>query len=405
MTHIQIQFLLLVLSFMIQYSEGDITEISTFCHENGLKLISIQEPFKINRKFQLMKALFKNGSMVTSQEDQEATEIYFDDSCNNETFEKILNRRILKSILVTKQSNLDCLEQFLQQSKKSSSFYLALEQIQNSPLKWFHFLTLQNSSQVVKNQVTFDDFGRIKKIHNLQGLQIIATALSWPPSIIVEDCNRFGRACKTKHGFLVDLMNIWSAQLNFTWDIYKDVNNDWGEKPKSGHFDKTANWTGVFGDVVTGRYHLSLTEWIWFPIRDPILDFVPITKDRFVLAIDPRPPSVDFTLFLRPFRAESWNAIMLILVLVSLILLGSHYLSQKVENDSSRKITVFFSWFFFVLINAFYGGALTMFFTSEPTLPFTNLQQVLKALPDWTLVHMKGNDALFQVPADQVHHP
>ena len=37
----------------------------------------------------------------------------------------------------------------------------------------------------------------------------------------------------------------------------------------------------------------------------------------------------------------------------------------------------------FVLLNAFYGGALTMFFTSAPTLPFGDLEAAVKAYPEW----------------------
>jgi hypothetical protein len=40
---------------------------------------------------------------------------------------------------------------------------------------------------------------------------------------------------------------------------------------------------------------------------------------------------------------------------------------------------------FFVLLNAFYGGALTMFFTSEITIPFNNIYEVMRAYPSWNL--------------------
>ena len=38
-------------------------------------------------------------------------------------------------------------------------------------------------------------------------------------------------------------------------------------------------------------------------------------------------------------------------------------------------------WYFFLLFNAFYGGALTMFFTSSPDLPFSDIRQVMQAYP------------------------
>ena len=36
------------------------------------------------------------------------------------------------------------------------------------------------------------------------------------------------------------------------------------------------------GDVVTGKYQLSLNSWSWFSKRDPLLDFVPVSKKRKV---------------------------------------------------------------------------------------------------------------------------
>ena len=38
-------------------------------------------------------------------------------------------------------------------------------------------------------------------------------------------------------------------------------------------------------------------------------------------------------------------------------------------------------WYFFTLLNAYYGGALTMFFTSEVALPFDNVREVREQFP------------------------
>lgn len=49
-------------------------------------------------------------------------------------------------------------------------------------------------------------------------------------------------------------------------------------------------------------------------------------------------------------------------------------------------------WYFFVLLNAFYGGALTMFFTSVASIPFENVRDVMRAYPEWNLLMLKGNE-------------
>ena len=57
------------------------------------------------------------------------------------------------------------------------------------------------------------------------------------------------------------------------------------------------------------------------------------------------------------------------------------------------------AWYFFVLLNAFYGGALTMFFTSEITIPFNDIRDVIRSYPDWKLQILTGSDALYQPKA------
>ena len=47
------------------------------------------------------------------------------------------------------------------------------------------------------------------------------------------------------------------------------------------------------------------------------------------------------------------------------------------------------------MINAYYGGALTMFFTSELTIPFDSIEDVMRNYPDWNLKFMEGNDVHF----------
>ena len=59
-------------------------------------------------------------------------------------------------------------------------------------------------------------------------------------------------------------------------------------------------------------------------------------------------------------------------------------------------------WIFFVLLNAFYCGALTMFFSSEFRIPFISIEDVMNAYPSWKLKMLNGNDVHFQYKAIQV---
>ena len=56
------------------------------------------------------------------------------------------------------------------------------------------------------------------------------------------------------------------------------------------------------GDVITGKYHMSLSSWLWPIERDPMLDHVPVVRDNEILVLSPTPPSFDLFLYIKPFR-------------------------------------------------------------------------------------------------------
>jgi hypothetical protein len=56
-------------------------------------------------------------------------------------------------------------------------------------------------------------------------------------------------------------------------------------------------------------------------------------------------------------------------------------------------------WIFYVMLSAFYGGAMTMFFTSTAQINLNNIVEVIRAYPDWNLVFLKGNGAKFALKA------
>lgn len=66
------------------------------------------------------------------------------------------------------------------------------------------------------------------------------------------------------------------------------------------------------------------------------------------------------------------------------------------ETTESWMISSTMIWLFFVLVEAYYGGALTMFFTSEVTLPLETMTDVLEAYPTWRLKIMNGMEMEFQ---------
>ena len=91
-----------------------------------------------------------------------------------------------------------------------------------------------------------------------------------------------------------------------------------------------------------------------------------------------------------------------VLIIALCIIIIPYAFLDYYEYTDGQMIASTSTWFFFVLLNAFYGGALTMFFVSEITLPFKTIRDVLQVFPSWNLVYLDGNDNYFKLPASQV---
>ena len=103
----------------------------------------------------------------------------------------------------------------------------------------------------------------------------------------------------------------------------------------------------------------------------------------------------------RAFTNDAWVAIAFMSGVVALCMLITHFVLPTTQNTESHRIMAFSIWTFFVFINAFYGGALTMFFTSTITADFETRRDVLQAYPDWNLIFKDGTESNFAVPASQ----
>ena len=147
---------------------------------------------------------------------------------------------------------------------------------------------------------------------------------------------------------------------------------------------------------------MSLSAWNWVDNRNDFLDFVPVNKDSEILCLIPKPPEVDPGLFIRPFRDEVWKGIGVLLTIGFLMFFLPFIWWEDWDDWMSNNLIEFSIWFFFVLINAYYGGALTMFFVSEVTIPFNTITDVLTIFPTWNLVFIDGNQNYFKTPASQV---
>ena len=164
--------------------------------------------------------------------------------------------------------------------------------------------------------------------------------------------------------------------------------------------DSVVYTTWPMGTVTQGEYHLSISYWAWAFERHGLMDFVNIGGEIFVLALTPQPAALDFGLFIRPFQIEAWYLVFGCLLFIFITIIVPYTFLSYYEHTESFKLASLFSWLFFLLINAYYGGALTMFFVGESTLPFNSIEDVMRSYPDWNLKFKDGNDINFKPKAD-----
>ena len=152
------------------------------------------------------------------------------------------------------------------------------------------------------------------------------------------------------------------------------------------------------GKVIDGTYDFSLARWFYTVERQKILDFVPIGKDKSVLALHQDSLTFSMKMLIKPFQNNVWT-IILCSVAIVFILIG--ILMKFKKNASSMKILKITISISFVMIHAYYTGAMAMFLTSKPSVGFTTLKDVLKAVPEWTLVYLQGMEVQFQEPVSK----
>ena len=116
------------------------------------------------------------------------------------------------------------------------------------------------------------------------------------------------------------------------------MNDDWGLFPKSGPYNLTGVWGGVFGSVINKEYDLSLSSWYRVTGREEILQFSPITRTRYVNVWAPKESKLDLGLFTRALTNESWNGIISMLVIFGLTSLLMKISTSKTNQAKKSKV-------------------------------------------------------------------
>ena len=255
---------------------------------------------------------------------------------------------------------------------------------------------------------------------DMQGNMILGITLPWPPFMSAGECKDEHRNCDLK-GYATDMLDIIAGEFNFTWRVDLEPNKEWGAIPKGGGswYDPNATFHGVLGAIgkmnnwspfsvqsldsclvsksdlfllVDNDYDLGLPAWVRNIERLLWVDLsVSIRQSTIVLVFNLKTDSVDSTLFLRPLTQPSWLLSLAIFGIISLLFVFYNFRMKLDEDDTTFRISILAAWLLFILIQAYYSGAMTMFFTSANSLPFDTVRQGLAMWPEWKmLVHQES---------------
>ena len=276
----------------------------------------------------------------------------------------------------------------LEKMREPSYFYLVNVAPRSGNMVWYR--ALATSSGTIIDRLSFaDNTLRVNESFNMKGLVVTSTALSWPPFYTIDNCNPDGLECATSYGYLKDYMDVLSRRFNFTYSSHKNMDDNWGVVPNAN-----GTYEGVLGDLFSKKYDMIICVWYWLMERDKFADHVPIVRYRDVLAMKEGNSRTDFSLFLRVFTNDSWAIILFVAIVISACLLLFKSCSPK-KYTKGHSVILLTLLIFFVVIRAYYGGALTKFFTVTTPEPFENKIDVIKAYPKYNLMIKKAYEGVY----------
>ena len=406
------------------HSDQLYTDVANFCSNNGMVYVTLtttdDQPLSQNKAWKAYVAFQKHGLRVRRLSyDKLYPELNFDMDTlvlltdtnilsKPRTFqiylEHIGNHRIRKTILLFSDhfdSNQESkLNDALNNLVIGNAWFSVLYQDFANMTKYRNIISLPNNTKTLVQDIELTESKQIVERHDLEGLELYSNTLSWAPYFIITNCkdlhnDEMEKDCEMS-GYLNDFMNAMGNIANFTWTSHIPTDGSWGT------IDENGVWvTGPMGTVIEGEYHMSIGSWTWTIERNGLMDFVSVGGNEFfVLALTPQTAELDFGLFIRPFQDEAWLLVLASVIMIVIIITVPYSLLNYYENTEGFKLVSLISWLFVLLINAYYSGALTMFFIGELTLPFNSIEDVMRSYPDWNLNMRVGNDIHFKVKAE-----
>ena len=145
----------------------------------------------------------------------------------------VSNRPIKKSIIIVENPQWNTFLQDIASLYLGLNIFVLINDGIEKNIQWKEAIALKGQNHLTINDLNFNVKGTVlEKTNDLQGLHITGIAKHWYPFFNVNSkCKNENDKC-IFDGFLVELLDAASKQLNFTWSA--ELTDDWGLQPEVG---------------------------------------------------------------------------------------------------------------------------------------------------------------------------
>ena len=254
--------------------------------------------------------------------------------------------------------------------------------------------------------------------------ELRVTAVHDPPYVSIQ---RLPDGSYMYDGYLYDVWKIIVQSLNIRYQLMPLLDGGFG------YLDVNGTWTGMVGEIAYGRADVALA-WLWMrKDRLEVVDYleVPVERssDRFYFSNNLEDaPSLTGDMFnslLKPLHTNVWWMLLGTLLVVSMVLRGTGYLSRITVGPTTNEVTwircmmsifmslvsqgwsrtpsslsgrtvTIFTWFLsFIILNSYTATLISHLTVGTVNQPISSLKDFL-AQSDWMLTmapdHIHLND-------------